>query len=687
MGWKSADNKTRYAGVCKGRVFLASEKFNPVRECGTEFRKNLLMNCIKASLPFDADCGDVTARPEPSGCPPFEIEPPRSGRDSPTARSADGRFVGTSPLIVRAAAFGFSEDNDRNQDAINAALAEAKRIGAARVELAPGTYRCFDGDGIRIEGFEDFTFNGRGATLVFRRDHAPLDHQAAQLDGAANVEIAHCLRTIVQNFNMDWDWDSDPLAFWCKCVGRHLGESDNASYADFELDLPHPKYPRPVPVQLLTPMAADRSGARMDGRRGPWAYFGMSLGHIGAKSAWLSPTRLRIWPFVKPDYGHISPEALWRYTPKANRSFTEEIDVGGTFTVSHFYYGLNGFVLTSNRHLTLRDIDIWSCRGFGVETRGAQQYWQLVNVNIRPKPGEKRPVTSTADAHHVTQSRGFGKMISCEVTMNRDDYFNYHDRTQIAWTRGPRTVEIVNSRGIAYTLFKVGSRIRLRQEDFADTGWVGEIVGIEGESVTFDRDLPGQTGMLFIMVDAEFATENFLFKNCHFHDSPRSRGIYSGNNATFDGCTFGPMTGRPLVLLSCYTYNVWCEGIGCANVVIRNCRFENCLDTHSGPSTQILAEIAIPPSYNPEPNLPIANEAFAKRVAENRAAGRRMVPCGDALRGILVEKSAFINPRGYLLRAVNGGDMTFRDNTVEWSTPLCERLPYAGEVSIRDGAS
>ena len=39
---KHADNKFRYAGGCKGRVFLASEKFNPVRECGPGFRKNLI---------------------------------------------------------------------------------------------------------------------------------------------------------------------------------------------------------------------------------------------------------------------------------------------------------------------------------------------------------------------------------------------------------------------------------------------------------------------------------------------------------------------------------------------------------------------------------------------------------------------------------------------------------------------
>lgn len=609
--------------------------------------------------------------PVPNGCPPFEVEGPRT----------------TGGATVRAADFGLGEDSDRNQDAINAALAEARRIGAARVELAPGTYRCFDGEGIRIEEFEDFTFDGMGATLVFRRDHAPVDHQAAQLDGAANIEIQNCLRTVVQNFRMDWDWDSDPLAVWCKCVGRHLDGEDNASYADFELDAPHPRYPQPVPVQLLTPMAADRSGARMDGWCGPRAYFGASLGHIGTKSAWLSPTLLRVWPFVRPEVGHFSEEAAWRCTPKTNRSFVEAIDVGGTFTISHCYYGLNGVVLTSNRHLTLRDIDLWSCRGFGIETRGAQKFWQLVNVNIRSKPGERRPVTTTADAHHVAQSLGFGKMVSCEVTMNQDDHFNYHDRTQIAWTRGPRTVEVVNSRGIAYTPFKVGSRIALRQEDFSDTGWVGEIVGIEGETVTFDRDLPEQTGMLFVLMDADFATENFLFRDCRFHDSPWSRGLFNGNNATFDGCTFGPMIGRPLFLLACYTYNVWCEGIGCANIVIRNCRFENCLDAREerGASAQIMAEIAIPPSYDPEPNIPIANAAFARRVAENRASGRNVSPSCDALRGILVERCTFVNPRGYVLRIANGRDVTFRDNKVEWSNPVCESLPYAGKVRVEGG--
>ena len=617
--------------------------------------------------------GFVSGCAEPTGCPDFEVELPRHGAVA-------------KPLVVRAVDFGLSEKSERNHIAINAALAEAKRIGAAKVELAPGTYRCFDGSGIVMDGFSDFTFDGMGATLVFRRDHAPLERQADQLFGEGNFEVQNCLRTVVENFNMDWDWKNDPLAVWCKCVGKHVGETDGSSYADFELDRPHPKYPQHVPVQLLTAMSADRTGPVMDGVCRHPGYFGVSLGHIGTKSEWLSPSRLRVWPFVKPDYGYFAKEALGRYGAGKNRDFTSALDVGGTYALSHCYYGLNGFVLTSNRHFTLRNVDVWACKGFGVETRGSQKYWQLVNFNIRPRPGEKYPVTSTADANHVAQSLGFGKMIGCEVTMHNDDHFNYHDRTQIGWKRGARTIEIVNNRGVGYTLFKPGSRIALREENFDSTGWTGTIEKIDGNTIFFDRDVPEQKGMLFVLMDADFATENFLFKNCRFHGNPWSRGLFNGSNATFDGCQFGPMVGRPLFLLSCYTYNVWCEGIGCTNIVIRNCRFENCLDVkeETGVSAQIMGEIAIPPSYDPEA-FPIDNAELAAKIAANKAAGRKVTPSGEALNNILVEDCTFVNPRGYLLTVRNGRNLTFRRNKIVWDNPVCKGLPYAGKTLVEDG--
>lgn len=621
--------------------------------------------------------------PLPSGCPEFEVAMPQERPGG----------------VVKAADFGLSETSERNDIAINAAIAEAQRIGAARVELAPGMYKCFDGvhgrdgtdastgAGIFIVDFADFTFDGKGATLVFRREHAPLESQSELLEGAANFEIKRCNRAIIENFNIDWDWENDPLAVWGVAVAKHIDEeNDDASYIDFELETPHPQYPKQVPIQLINPMSATKIGPRMEPGRGPRAFFGTSIGHVGAKSAWLSPVRLRVWPHVKPTSGYISMQMLNYYSSQMNRDFVRMVDIGGTFSIAHHYYGVNGIVMDSNRNLTLRNVDIWGCWGMGVGTRGAQQFWQLVNVNVRPQPGTRRPVSSTADAHHVEQSMGYGKMIDCEVTMNQDDFMNLHDRTQVARTKSARSVEIVNTRGIAYTLFRKGSFIGLKNEDFSDTGWSGHIENIDGEIVTFDRDLPPQPGRVFVLIDRTFATENFIIKNCHFHDSPGSRIVVQGNNITFTDCVFGPMKGTPLKFGSCYTYNVWCEGIGCSNIVVRGCRFENCLEENlsSTPPTQIHAVITIPADggYWPLRGVPIANTDFAAQFKADLAAGRQVTASPRGVCDILVEGCTFVNPRGYVFYAKNGSGFTLRDNKIEWRNPPCGKGPFAGIVHI-----
>ena len=615
-------------------------------------------------------------RAEPTGCVDFEVEAPRAHGGA----------------VVRAADFGVSEANEHNAEAANRAFAEARRVRASKVVFSPGTYRCFDGPGLKIEGLEDCVVDGGGATFVFRRTVPNQDDPSILVEGYGNVEIRDCTRAEVGNFNVDWDWEHDPLGFWCTCVDAVEGKEDDTSYADFDLDRPHPKYPAPVAIQLLTPMAKDRKGPRMEGKHVGSAYFGTSAGTMGAKMQWLSPTRIRIWPFVRPTYGYVAPYSFNRYNAKSNRAFVRRLkqeEVGNVFAVTHHYYGLNGIVMTSNRHFTLRNVDIWSTWGLGVETRGAQKWWQLVNVNVRSKPGEIYPVTSTADAHHVVQSQGCAKMIDCEVTMHRDDHFNYHDRTQIAWTKGPRTVEVVNNRGVAYTLFKEGTLIRLRQQDFSDAAWKGRIAKIDGDRITFDRDLPKQTGLFFVLIDAEYATENFLFRNCRFHDSSFSRGLVLGNNLTFDGCTFGPMNGTALRFQSCYTYNVWCEGIGCTNVVVRNCRFENVLDRYTvgGVNSQIFTALRLPwKEYAPMRQVPIKHAEFAKAVADYEAKGVPVTPSGDAVGDILVEKCTFVNPPGYLWYIMNGRGFWFRDNEVRWDDPNCAKLPYAGRIRVDSGS-
>ena len=178
----------------------------------------------------------------PTGCADFTVEAPRA---NPGA-------------VIQAADFGVSEANEHNAEAANRAFAEARRVKASKVVFKKGVYRCFDGPGLQIEGLEDCVVDGGGSTFVFRRVVPNQDDPSILVEGYGNVEIRDCTRTEVGNFNVDWDWEHDPLGFWCTLVDAVEGLEDNTSYADFDLDKPHPKYPNPVAIQLLTPMAKDK---------------------------------------------------------------------------------------------------------------------------------------------------------------------------------------------------------------------------------------------------------------------------------------------------------------------------------------------------------------------------------------------------------------------------------------------
>ena len=101
------------------------------------------------SIPFCKDYGTASLRPDPTGAGEIAVAAPRSH----------------GGVVIKAENFGFSVTNDDNGAAVAAAVREAKRVGAAKVLLAPGVYRCF-GDPIVIDGLVGFELDGCGAELV-----------------------------------------------------------------------------------------------------------------------------------------------------------------------------------------------------------------------------------------------------------------------------------------------------------------------------------------------------------------------------------------------------------------------------------------------------------------------------------------------------------------------------------------
>lgn len=609
---------------------------------------------------------------EPTGCGDFKVLQPQKHGD----------------VVVKAADFGLSTANPDNAPAINRALEECRRVKADRLELAPGTYRCHGPAGIVMEGLEDLVFDGKGALLVFWRKAAgDWDSGAGgPVGGGENILVRNCRRVRIERLKMDWDWSVAPLGFFGVCVNKHVDPRDNESYVDFEIpDMErYPLYPNPVPVQLIQPMSRDRKNGRLEGGHGR-CYCGSMPGHFGCRNEWLSPTRLRIWVYVPQAGRPQNRNDLSRFSPARNRNACESFDLNEMYGVCHYYYGMNGITLDSNEHTTLREVDLWSCRGAGLMIQGTQQYTLLYKFRVAPpNPDDVRAagaggayprcLTSTADGTHVKQCRGYVMMLGCEWSMHNDDSVNFHDCTTIARAEGPRTLRVVNNNGTKYLAAEVGAELELRQEDYAVTGWRGRIVAMDEKTFTMDRDLPRQKGLFFVVYNRMYSTEHLLFKKCWFHGTPWARNVILASNVTFDGCRFDGMLNSPLKFQACYNYNVWCEGAGCTNVVVRNCTFANCADysqnyATDGISAQIYCGVKIPGSRGwPEKNVvPIYDARLKKEVDARLAKGPSadVVPAfKDVLSGILVENNTFVNPRGYVWHAENGDNLIARNNKV-----------------------
>lgn len=589
---------------------------------------------------------------EATGCPDFQVELPRP----------------STKLMVRATDFGFAETNDGNAAAINRTLEEARRIGASRVELAPGTYRCFDAKGVKIADFSDFTFDGRGAVLVFRRPPEFRNQASSEFHPeTSSIWVQGCRRTVVENLVVDWDWENDPLAGFAVARTVHLDPDDEqSSYVDFEfVDYErHPCYPKPVPVQMTTLMDPCRTRYS---RQGGTMQYGLSEGHFGLRNAWQATNVLRVWPHVpmpnRPQSTHF-PQML---NAAKNRWATRRYVQGELYRVQHCYYGKNCIDLVSNSDFTLRNVRIWSCFGMGLAVDGKQHHFQVEDLVIAPPTAEEfacaypgaifrpRPITSTADGAHVLRSQGFGRFLRYRCTLNCDDPINIHDRFTLAVRAADHVLEIVNRRGAEYARFNPGDELELRNPDFSPTGCRMRLLEIRGDRYLVDTDLPPQRGACFLVWNRTYGSDRFHFKDCVFEDTGW-RDLFSCSDLTMENCTFRRTTGMALRFVVDYRADRWCEGMGTTNLVVRNCLFDD-------------VNVCVP-------KLPVISTACV--LPDDWRVGS-IDPSFVGGR-LLVEGCRFVDPEGPVLGLPLGKDVVFRNNEIVLGQRSSRNPSVAGSI-------
>ena len=456
---------------------------------------------------------------------------PVSGAEAPSAP------------VAEAAAFGVSVDSADNVPALNKALDWCRRNKAAGLRVAPGTYRFTSDTPVWMERLRDFTFDGGGAKFVFFRKKGE------------SFRVMDCERTTVRNLSVDWDWEKDPLGSLVKV------REANDKYFDLEF-VDYRRFPRrDVRIAYLSAWDAE---ARAVGTELSNLGRGVDMSWVGPRKdkrkEWLSGNVLRI-----------------------HQNGAANLPTGSVWRAQHYYYDRHCFQLASNSGLTVEDVRILSCPGAAFTIAGKQRDTLLRRVTIRPPADDpKRVISCTADHVHVARSNGNLRLEDCDFSLGADDGINVHDVT--AWApeaHGADALVVRNGAGA----FDVGDAVAIRNADYSPCA-DGEFRVVRkepvagnprGAVVTFDRPVPPKTHKYgFVLFNRSYCSDGVVMRNCTFGGN-RARGvIIQCNDVLIENCRFWHTESEALKITTGWTEDLWCEGVGVTNCVVRNCTFDNC---------------------------------------------------------------------------------------------------------------
>lgn len=504
-------------------------------------------------------------------------------------------------------------DGARFVSDLNRAIEKCREMGIGKLSIAGGVWRVTEEKPITLEGMSDFTLDGGGATLVFLRKTS------------SSMRISGCERVKVENLNFDWDWERDPLGSYVRVAG--VRESPREESVDFEF-VDYSSYPLEEPrVASLSPVdPISRDSA--PGKSFYWEAYDSSAA-VGKK--WVSPSVLRVYPPAGQAAGFKK---------------------GQMYRMLHYHRHMNCVEMASNRHLTLRNVNVFSSPGSAFTVGGAQSFWQFENVNVRiPSDGVKRAVTCTSDGLNVSRSKGFFKMSGCDFSFTGGDCANIHDITDFATALGRGSL----LSGRRWT-FAAGDPVELLRADYSPTGFVSKVKAIRphGEpgarqwEIETDSPIPTQFFGGFVLLNRAYGTKNVIVRDCTFRQNGGAGLLILAGDVTVDGCRFFRNADAAVRIEAVRSPGSRCEGYGVSNAVVRNCEFDS-------------------------PNLSGAESSGKPRdvfVGACLGPGPHSEPSSyPAIRDVLFEGNDFRGSSGLAAFAASSKNIAFAGNTFSEPSP------------------
>jgi hypothetical protein len=210
--------------------------------------------------------------------------------------------------------------------------------------------------------------------------------------------------------------------------------------------------------------------------------------------------------------------------------------------------------------------------------------------------------------------------------------------------------------------------VELRNDDYSPAGPVRKISAVRTLSakdrvheIVLDGDIPEPKGEGFLMFDLAYKAANLLVRDCYFHDNRARALLFSGKNLTVENCRFFHNSMGAISVNTGYAFNLWTEGRGASNVVIRN----NIFDT-----------------INPSGEYP-AQKVPAIRTHVYRGTD----PSGKLtsfplFRDILIEGNTFKDCPGVAAYICASGNVIIRGNTIVNTSSRRKEFPFRGAFTV-----
>ena len=514
------------------------------------------------------------------------------------------------PVIVRsvdAASFGVIPENPDNTEALQRAVDYMAENPGTRLAFAKAVYRFASEKQIEIRNVTDGMLDGGDSVFLWSEK--------------GYFSVVNVCRFSAENMIIDWDWENRyRLADMIRVV---RADEESVEFEHFEVDEVQRNVWKSVNQY-------DPEGLT------PGVEFGKEY-----------------------EINYFQPCVRSMEYPGGNHSIVhhdgllQDMQPGEVYCLRYEMYGTNAFVVRESRHVTFRNVTIWSVPGMGWIITSATAYTHFDHCTVAKKPGRNANISATADSMHIGNSGGYVIVENCDFSFAGDDAINIHDNVGLITEKTDSRTFIIQTRLVC----SEGDTVGILRDDILDMDFravVEKKEVLDGgrlQKITFDRDLPEGCGVNWVTYNLKFSTMNYIFRNNYFHEN-RARGLLLGASRGLVENNVIYKTQGSAIWTVVDIEPRWSEGIGVRDLTIRNNKFISC-DVNRWASCVYL---------------------------------RTLIPAGDSpspvFRDITFENNLFEDCSGFAISLRSCGDITIRNNTFRLTHPRRLELPERGAVEI-----